>query len=284
MKVFSWFLSLAVLLFLNSCSDVRIKEHAEWKKYFNEYGVENGCIEIYDNNKEIASFYNKEGCAKQIKPLSTFKIFNSLVALEMDVASDEQLVIKWDGVKRPFEKWNQNLTMAEAFKYSAVPYFQEIARRIGRNKMQYYLDTVQYGNKTIGKDIDTFWLDGSLKISADEQVGFVKRLYHGELPAFSERTQRIVRGMMLQEEGKNYRLYYKTGWDYNSLDNLTWMVGYVEQFVTLQNPKTKQINDIPHPYFFALNFTTQDTTKDISKIRLQLLKKVMKDMNVDMEK
>lgn len=257
-----------------SCSDIRIKEHKEWGAYFEKYGVD-GCFEVYDNNKEIVHHYNLERCGRQYTPASTFKIFNSLVALETGVAPDEQLKIQWDGVTREIPEWNQDLTMAQAFKYSALPYYQELARRIGREEMQHYLDTVKYGNMKIGDSIDRFWVDNSLKISADEQVGFVKRLYHGELP-FSERSQRIVRGMMLQEEGDNYKLYYKTGWGENEEGNLLWVVGFVEKTVALKNVETKKIEEVPHPYFFALNFSSKDKSgEELKKIRLSLLKELL---------
>lgn len=264
---------LFMLIFASSCSDVRIKEHPEWKAYFDEYKVE-GCFEVYDNNKEIAHYYNKERCAERLSPASTFKIFNSLVGLETAVAPDEQLVIKWDGIKRWNEDWNKDLTMAQAFKVSALPYYQELARRIGKDRMQHYLDTVQYGNKTMGNSVDSFWINNQLKISADEQVGFIKRLYHTELP-FSERSQRIVRGMMLQKETDNYKLYYKTGWSKVDKADLLWIVGYVEKIEELKNVETGKQDHIPHPYFFALNFSTTDTTRDLRQMRLDLLGKLL---------
>jgi beta-lactamase class D len=265
--------ALFIAAFASSCSDVRIKEHPEWKKYFDAYQVD-GCFEVYDNNKEIAHFYNKERCATQLSPASTFKIFNSLVGLETGVAPDEQLVIKWDSIKRWNDDWNKDLTMAQAFKVSALPYYQELARRIGMKNMQHYLDTVKYGNMKTGDSIDQFWINNTLLISADEQVGFVKRLYHGELP-FSERSQRIVRGMMLQKQSNNYKLYYKTGWNNSNNSNLLWIVGFVEKSEELKHVETGKLEAIPHPYFFAMNFTTTDSTKDLRKIRLELLQKLL---------
>ncbi len=265
--------ALLIATLFTSCSDVRIKEHDEWKKYFDEYGVD-GCFEVYDNNKETAHYYNKERCAERLSPASTFKIFNSLVGLETAVAPDEQFVIKWDGVKRWNDDWNKDLTMAQAFKVSAVPYYQELARRIGRERMQHYLDTVKYGNMKIGDSLDRFWLNNTLLISADEQVGFIKRLYHGELP-FSERTQRIVKSMMLQKQTDDYRLCYKTGWNNSKAENILWVVGYVEKIERLKNIETGKIDAIPHPYFFALNFSTTDTTKDWKILRLALLQKLL---------
>lgn len=265
--------ALLIATLFTSCSDVRIKEHDEWKKYFDEYGVD-GCFEVYDNNKETAHYYNKERCAERLSPASTFKIFNSLVGLETAVAPDEQFVIKWDSVKRWNDDWNKDLTMAQAFKVSAVSYYQELARRIGRERMQHYMDTVKYGNMKIGDSLDRFWLNNTLLISADEQVGFIKRLYHGELP-FSERTQRIVKSMMLQKQTDDYRLCYKTGWNNSKAENILWVVGYVEKIERLKNIETGKIDAIPHPYFFALNFSTTDTTKDWKTLRLALLQKLL---------
>lgn len=271
------FFQIALLLAVtwSSCMNIRIKEHEEWKAIFDEYGVE-GCFEIYDNNKEIAHYYNKERCAERYTPASTFKIMNSLISLETAVANNEQFVIKWDGVQRWNENWNQDLTMTQAFKYSAVPYYQQLARLIGEEKMQYYIDTIKYGNMRIAGAIDSFWLNDTLKISADEQVGFLKRLYFAELPGCSERSQRIVQHLMLQEDKPQYRLYYKTGWGkVNGKPDVLWVVGCVETINQLKNVKTKNIDNIPHPHFFAMNFSTTDSTKDWGAIRMEILNKLL---------
>ncbi len=67
---------------------------------------------------------------------------------------------------------------------SAVPYYQEVARRIGKDTMQFWLDSLSYGTKKITTAIDTFWLDNSLKITPDEELGLVKRLYFNQLAFF----------------------------------------------------------------------------------------------------
>lgn len=286
-------LVLAGIISLNSCSDVRINEHPEWKVVFDKHGIEDGAFEYYDNNKEIANYYNKAMCSEPITPASTFKIFNSLVALETNVALDEQMVIKYDGTPARYrkgvllkegedtagafnrEEWNKDLTMAEAFKVSSVPYYQEIARRIGLPTMQKYLDTVKYGNRNMGGVVDNFWLNDTLKISPDEQVGLMKRLYHDELP-FSARTQRIVKGMMLQESTDDYKLYYKTGWgtDSRSGDDVMWVVGFAETIHRLKNPKTEKVEAIPHPYFFTLCFKAKEGTPELVEKRKAILKEL----------
>lgn len=291
-------LGLAILG-LSACSDVRISEHKDWKEVFDKYGIQEGSFEYYDNNKELANYYNKEMCSEQFSPASTFKIFNSLIALETNVALDERMLIRFDGKKHFYKKgrligpdedmtgafnlpeWNKDLTMAEAFKVSAVPYYQELARRIGLPLMQKYLDTVNYGNMRTGGVVDNFWLNDTLKISPDEQVGLMKRLYHDELP-FSARTQRIVKGMMLQETTTDYKLYYKTGWgnDTKSGQDILWVVGFAETIHRLKNPKSQKMEAIPHPYFFALCFKAADKMPNLAETRKAILHDLLTRANI----
>jgi len=277
-RIFLFLLPLTVVIF-SSCRESRIKEHDEWSKYFEEHGIKKSCFILRDNNHESIHYYNKERCLERFSPASTFKIFNSLVALETGIAPDEQMVIKWDSVVRRPE-WNKDMNMREAFKVSNLIYFQEIARRIGPNLMQHYIDTAHYGNMRIGGAIDQFWLNDTLKISADEELGFVKRLYFNELP-FSERSQRIVRSMMLREDTTGYKLYYKTGWSDLPGRQLLWVVGFAEREVSVKEPKESMNkgNMRAYPYFFAENFEipNNDTTKDWAKIRIDILHNLLRD-------
>lgn len=125
-------------------------------------------------------------------PASTFKIPNSLIALETGVVSDpDKDVFKWDGVTRSFEAWNKDHTLRSAIAASAVPVYQEIARRIGEVRMQKYVDLLDYGNHNIGGGIDQFWLTGDLRIDPVQQVDFVDRLRRRVLPV-SKRSQDLV--------------------------------------------------------------------------------------------
>ena len=271
--------SILVISF-SSCRESRLHEEKNWGNHFQQHGITKGCFILRDNNHEAVHYYDKERCLERFSPASTFKIFNSLVALETAVAPDEQLLIKWDSIPRRISDWNKDMTMREAFKASNVGYYKELARRIGPDNMQHYLDTANYGNKRMGGRIDEFWLNDTLQISADEQLGFVKRLYFNELP-FSERTQRIVRSMMLQEETPEYKLYYKTGWAMLPPKQILWVVGYIEKIEHVkEHEKSMNKSDIRmYPYFFAQNFEvpSADSTKEWGKIRIDVLKNVLKD-------
>ena len=271
--------SLLLLVSFTACRNVRIHEEADWAEVYNVKGIESPAFILRDHTHETVHYVNKDECIKPTLPASTFKILNSLVALETGIAPDDNLLLKWDGVQHSRAEWNQDLTLRQAFKFSAVWYYQEIARRIGKEQMQRYLDTVKYGNHTISK-IDTFWLDGSLQISPDEQVGFLKQLYFSELP-FAERTQRIVKSLMLQEDSAKFKLYYKTGWGQPAGGkDILWVVGFSERIEKIKEMEGSMNNsDIrAYPYFFAQRFsiTHGDTSQDWGAMRITLLKQMLK--------
>lgn len=246
----------------------------------NNVTIDNNLKPIFDSNKVIGSFAMFDNGTGQFTiynlnrykdtgflPASTFKIVNSLIGIETGKVVNEKMVIKWDGKIRTFgngdtaKNWNKDLTMAEAFEYSAVPYYQEVARRIGKDTMQEYLDSMHYGTAKIKTTIDSFWLDNSLKITADEQLGIVKKLYFYQL-GFQRRSQEIVRKMMIRENNTNYTLAYKTGLGFTEKGNeLGWVVGWIEEN--------------HHPYFFVLNIEGAHDLP-MTKFRTEMLKQILK--------
>lgn len=251
-------------LTLFACSPNNVTIDNSLKKYFDSAHV-NGSFGLFDNGQGRFTIYNlKRFRDSAYTPASTFKIVNSLIGIQTGVITNEKMVIKWDSIKRWNEDWNKDLTMEEAFKVSAVNYYQEVARRIGRDTMKKWIDTLSYGNKNISGAIDSFWLNNHLKITADEELGLVKRLYFDQLPFF-KRTQEIVRKVMLQEDNANYKLSYKTGWGNTENGNeLGWIVGWVEEN--------------KHPYFFVLNLESPDKHFDMRTARIQILKSILKQL------
>lgn len=273
---------LGMLFGQTSCSRNNILEQQQWGEIFKRNGIDSACFELADNTHDQVFLYNLERCSRRMPPASTFKIMNSLMALETNVVPDEQFYLPWDGIQRRPE-WDTAMNMRQAFKVSNVPFYQEIARRLGKEESQKWLDTVRYGNKRIGPKVDEYWLNDTLQITPDEQVGFVKKLYFDKLP-FSQRAHRIVRKMMLQEDSTDYKLYYKTGtWmPYRSGRNeiMCWMVGFVERKEEMTGVLTKQPETHYRPYFFAMNFSIADTTIDHQALRLKVLKEILKERQI----
>lgn len=208
------------------------------EQYFD--GAE-GAFVLYDLNRNAYIRTDSARCAEQFLPASTFKILNSLIGLETGVIPDENYIIQWDGTPYDFPAWNQDHTLQSAIQNSVIWYYQELARRVGAEKMQSWVKAAGYGNADITGNIDTFWLDGALRISADEEVEFLKRLYQNDLP-FSQRAMDIVKKIIVQEDTPAYRLIGKTGSVVRMEERVGWFVGWLEKDGNV--------------YFFATNFKT----------------------------
>ncbi len=261
--------SLVLLALLQSCSTNNVKKDNSLKKYFDENKVD-GCFGLFDNGTGKITVYNLSRYRdSSYLPASTFKIVNSLIGLQTGKIVNDSMVIKWDSVNRRAE-WNKDLTMYEAFRVSAVNYYQEVARRIGRDTMQLWLDSLKYGAKTdtdivvIRSAVDSFWLNNSLKVTPDQELGLVKKLYFDQLPFFKS-YQEMVKRAMLFEDNANYRLSYKTGWGFTEKDHaIGWVVGWIEE------------NN--HPYFFVLNIESPDRNFDMWQVRMKMLKDILKHL------
>src|SRR5450631_1319862 len=197
-------------------------------KHFADEGTA-GTFVGYKIDDYLIIASDKERSGQAMLPASTFKIPNSLIALETGVVGDpDKDVFKWDGVTRSIEAWNRDHTMRSAIAASAVPVYQEIARRIGVERMQKYLDLLEYGNHDIGGGIDQFWLTGALRIDPVQQVDFVDRLRRGVLPV-SKRSQDLVRDILPVTKVGEAVIHAKSGLTGKDQGSLGWMVGWIEK-------------------------------------------------------
>jgi beta-lactamase class D len=229
-------------------------------QHFQDLGVE-GSILIYDLNRNITYQHNPERNTTAFSPASTFKILNSLIALETGVIKDDLAILTWDGVQRSFPNWNRDLNLRSAFKYSAVWFYQVLARRTGYERMQEFVTASGYGNQNIGdeSDLDSFWLGRDLQITPQQQIEFLQRLYRNDLP-FSESTLALVKDIAIAEQTPDYIIRAKTGW----ANDIGWYVGYVEQ------------ND--NVYFFATNINIKDEA-DLGA-RLEVTRRCLKTLGL----
>lgn len=184
---------------------------------------------LTDDYLIIASDVDRSG--QGFLPASTFKIPNSLIALETGVVGDpDKDIFKWDGVKRDIEAWNRDHSLRSAIAASAVPVYQQIARQIGPERMQKYVDLLEYGNRNIGGGIDQFWLTGDLRIDPIQQVDFVDRLRRGALP-IGKRSQEQVRDILPVTKAGDAIIRAKTGLLGAEIGkpSLGWVVGWAEK-------------------------------------------------------
>ena len=199
-------------------------------KHFADDGTV-GTFVGYKVDEYLVIASDKDRSGEAMLPASTYKVPNSLIALETGVVEDpDKDIFKWDGVKRSIEAWNRDHTLRSAIAASAVPVYQEIARRIGEARMQKYVDLFEYGNRNIGGGIDQFWLTGDLRIDPVQQIDFLDRLRRGVLP-ISKRSQDLVRDILPVTKIGDATIRAKSGLLGAEVGkpSLGWLVGWAEK-------------------------------------------------------
>ncbi len=258
-----------ILLILLSTAFIFPQEKIETKnnlkKYFDDYNVK-GSFLLYNLKEDSYTGYNIERCRERFLPASTFKIFNSLVGIETGVISDSNFIFYWDSTMYQFNNWNQDLVLRTAFQYSCVPCYQSLARKIGMEKMKFYVEREHYGNEVLTGPIDYFWLNATLKISQFEQIEFLKRLYNEEL-GFSHKAMQLVKYIMLVENKPDYKLRAKTGWGIEKEGlNIGRYVGYLEKN-----------NNV---YFFATNIESDNPSENFGNARIEITKSILRNLEL----
>ncbi|GGF73917.1 class D beta-lactamase [Wenyingzhuangia marina] len=261
MKILNIILTVSVLI---SCHKNNTKEilKPEFQSIINSNHVD-GSILIYDTQKDVFYSNNFHWAKTGRLPASTYKIPHSIIALETKVVENDSTLFKWNGEKRAYKVWEQDLILRDAFQYSCVPCYQEIANKIGEKRMNEYLNKLQFGEMNVtSKNLDVFWLEGTSKINQFQQIDFLKRLVNSELK-ISKRTEEILKRISFIEENKKYKLYGKTGLSIRNGNYNGWFVGYIE---------TKN-----NTYFFATNIApNENTNKELfPKLRKEITLKAL---------
>lgn len=239
------------------CNSYLFAIDLELENIFKNKNID-GTIVIESLNTKRIYIYNDKRAETLLSPASTFKIPNTLIALNEGVISADSLIL-WDKTDKGMKEWNKNQTLQSAFKVSCVWCYKEFSLKIGLEKYKNYLKKLDYGNKSISENVDDFWLDGSLKITTFEQIKFLKRLYKNDLP-FKLEDMNTLKQIMIEEKNEDFKLSAKSGWSTRFESESGWYIGYVE---------TK--DDV---WFFATNIITHGA-KDLSlrkEITMEALK------------
>jgi beta-lactamase class D len=237
---------LALLLAMLAMSAAQA-EDAEIAALFAEAGVEGTLVLARLDGQEVI-VHNEARAERRLPVASTFKVFNTLIALEEGAISGPDAVLTWDGRQHSYPAWNQDQTLKSAFAVSCVWCYQRLAERIGAERYRAHLMQADYGELQEPFDTTGFWLDGSLTISAQEQVRFLRQVIERRLP-YRPETYAALRTIMLAEEGSELRLYAKTGWAARATPQIGWYVGYVETadatWIFALNIDTRDESDLP---------------------------------------
>lgn len=216
-----WTIAMLLLLSVIGTHKMTTVQAIHFDQYFGNYS---GTIVIKDLSNNETQIFNKDLASKRLPPQSTFKIPNALIGLQTGAVQGKGHLKEWNGIVSAYPAHNSNHTLASAIQHSVVWYFQEMAKEIGIDQMQEWINDVGYGNKDISGGIDHFWLESSLLISPIEQVEFIMKLYKEELP-FEKNSMKTVKEMITLKDDKGYVLAGKTGTKSNLGGG--WFVGYV---------------------------------------------------------
>ncbi len=250
-RVFALFAALALSIQVSFAQTYR--EAPELKPCFEDAGVA-GTFVLFDVAADTMLVWDEARAKQRLTPASTFKIANSLIGLDVGAVKDVDEVLPYGGKPQPRKEWERDMGLREAIKISNVPIYQELARRIGLERMREGVRKLGYGNMEIGNTVDRFWLVGPLAISAVEQTEFLRRLVGGTLPIDSK-AQRAVREITLIEKTDVYELHAKAGWFVGPTPpQIGWWVGWIERE--------------KHVYPFALNFDIQNNADADKRIPL----------------
>jgi beta-lactamase class D/D-alanyl-D-alanine dipeptidase len=243
-------------------SVAEIEEKKDWKRFFDDADVTGGIL-IYDLRKNKYLVYDRERTNRGFVPASTSKIIHSLIFLETGALRDENEILKWDGVRRQVAAWNQDHNLRSAFKTSAVWFYVEASRRVGREAIQNYYNLADYGNRNTNDFGRDYWNKGDLLVTQKEQIAFLVRLYENRLP-FSARSIETVKDILTNEKTDRYVLRAKTGWSNTYTPQVGWLVGYVERG-----------RDV---YFFATEIDIKKN-EDAAK-RLEITRSILKILQI----
>ncbi|WP_182961694.1 class D beta-lactamase [Pedobacter gandavensis] len=261
MKIYTLFFFMVLTRVSNLYAQ---EERKDFKPFYDQYQVK-GTFVLYDQKNDRYLYYNKEASNKSYLPASTFKICNSLIALETAVLKDEYEILKWDKEQRRVPEWNADTDMKQAFKNSTVWFYQDVAKKIGEERMKYWLHKLKYGNEDASGGINGFWLWGGLRITPMQQIDFLRRLAGNALP-LSQRTMDIVKGIMISKDRDGFVTRGKTGAGKQDGAYLGWYVGYVT---------TKD-----NVFYFANFIQTESRTDDFESSRIEITNRILEKLGV----
>lgn len=218
------------------------------------------CFLLYDVKKgTFDKVVGEEVCREAFPACSTFKVPLAVIAFDAKALPDETTVLKWDKKKRERDAENRDHDARGWMRDSIVWFSQRITTTLGKKKLQKYLDAFGYGNRDLSspQGLTQAWLvrpnaPKGLKITAYEQIEFLKKLWRDALPA-SPRAMRLARDLTLLETSPNgFVLHGKTGsnfYDDARKLHFGWFVAHVQkgdqEYIAVTNFRDTVPVDLP---------------------------------------
>ena len=248
-----FFILLFSFFIYNACTVNNVNINDEIGEVFKANNV-SGTFGMFDNSRGDFTIYELDRFKNGFPPGQTFNIITALIGLHVGRVSDDSSMITVsdkDSVSP--------LNVYQTFHTSSSDHVRALAKLIGRDTIKYWVDSLKYGNKKIAKATENYWTNDSLTISADEQLGLIKRLYFRQHP-FRASVQESVKKMLIVENNSQHQLAYQLGVTKYKGKQLAWVVGWMEEN--------------RHVYPFVINFDAEEGV-DTNELGLKMTKEIL---------
>jgi beta-lactamase class D len=229
-----------------------------------------GTFVLYDLRNNKFQVYNSDRAKMEFAVHSTSKIFWSIIGLEEKLINSENDLIRWDSIKYPYQDWwpvgwDKDQNIITALNKSVNWYYFELLTLMTPEVIEKYMNKLDYKKGFEIEKVQYFGLTYLIKMSAFEQIDFLKRFYSDDFK-MSEKNKALIKLGLLYQKTDQYTIYAKTGLGPIENDNtIGWFIGYVEKD-----------NNV---YFFALNVEDPDELK-VGKLRKDLSMRILKLLGV----
>lgn len=220
-RILSFFAFLLTVFVFNACTVNNVSIDDEIGDIFEKHNVK-GTFGMFDNSRGTFKVYDLDRFKQGYAPGQTFNIVSTMVALHTGKLTDDSSLVKGN------DSLGKVLNIYTAFRASSTAHFETVATLIGKDTMKFWVDSLKYGNKKIGNDLQHFWMNDSLQISADEQLGLIKRLYFKQHPIRAS-VQESLKKMLIVENNAQFQTAYQMGSVRLEGKQLGWVVGWVEE-------------------------------------------------------
>lgn len=235
-----------------SCSPNNVKINDGLSSLFKDRNLSGSFVLLNNANNDFSVYNLNQYRDSAYHPGTGFQILNAMIAIEAGVLTDENTTLS--GLDSSHSSIKKALGKDTLF-------FDSIAIKTGADPMKFWLDSLKYGIRNFSNDTASFWKNDAIKITPDEQLGFIKSLYFSQLP-FQKRTQAIIKNLLIKESTSLYTLAYNTGVTLSNGSLIEVLTGWI-----LENN---------HIYFFSLT-TKAKQEQNMERESEQLLKDILKD-------
>lgn len=206
---------------------------------------------------------------KRFTPCSTFKIALSLIGYDTQILKDTNNP-KWvyqEGYDDYLESWKTSQTPQSWIQNSCVWYSRLLSQQVGLEKMQTYLDLLNYGNQDLSGGLTNAWLNSSLQISTKEQAMFLKKMLQQKFCISKKAIETTKALLFIDELNEGWQLFGKTGMGSITNDlQIGWFIGWIEK------------DNIFLPFSYNIQDIKIDPAERIPRVR-QLLNDWIKAMS-----